>query len=104
MVNQSAPATREFLSKKELDLFVGNQLIPVIVAVLPHGEEGEFWEHFLELANIARRTPLLFRHCSQLALARGLGLSQVNGGIVIARPPRYIFFEIIIGGNILLNY
>lgn len=91
MVNQSVPATREFSSRKELDLFIASQLVPVVVTILLDGEQGQFWEAYLELANIARRTPLLFRHSSDLALSKGLGLPQVRGGTVIARPPRYAF-------------
>lgn len=91
MVNQSIPATREFSSRKELDLFIVNRLVPVIITILPDGEQGQFWEAYLELANIARRTPLLFRHSSDLALSNGFGLSQIRGGTVIARPTRYTF-------------
>lgn len=88
MVNQSIPATQEFSSRKALDICIATQLVPVIVAVLPDGEQGQFWEAYLELANIGRRTSLLFRHSSQLYLAKSLGL-QEKGGIIIARPPRY---------------
>ena len=93
-MNQSIPATREFSSRKELDLFVANQLVPVVVAILPDGENGVFWESYLELANIARKTPLVFRHSSQMVLSKGLGLSQVRGGIAIMRPPRYTFVHL----------
>lgn len=87
MINQSKPATQEFSSRKELDLFLAVQLVPVVVAILPDGEKGEFWDAYLELANIGRRTPLLFRHSSQLDLAKGLGLPH-SGGIVIGKPVR----------------
>lgn len=88
MINQSTPATQEFSSRKELDWFLSVQLVPVIIAILPDGEQGEFWDAYLELANLGRRTPLVFQHSSQLGLAKGLGLSQDSGGIVIGRPPR----------------
>ena len=88
MVNQSVPATQEFSTRKELDLFVGSQQVPVVVSVLPDGEKGQFWDSYSELANLGRKTPLVFRHTSQLQVAKGLGLSPLNGGIVIARPPR----------------
>lgn len=94
MINQSIPATREFSSRKELDLFVANQLVPVVVAILPDGESGEFWESYFELANIARKIPLVFRHSSQMHLSKGLGLSQVRGGVAIMRPTRYSFLHV----------
>lgn len=89
MINQSIPATRSFKNRKELDLFLGNAIVPVIVAILPEGEKGHFWETYVELANHGRRTPLHFLHSSQLALANNLGLSPEDGGIVIAKPQRY---------------
>lgn len=88
MVNQSTPATRQFTTRKELDLFVASQLVPVVVALLPDGEQGLLWDVYVELANIGRRTPLIFRHSSQSLLAKGLGLSPEKGGVVIARPQR----------------
>lgn len=88
MVNQSSPATRHFNSRKELDLFLGNALAPVVVTVLPDGEKGDLWEGHLELANTGRRTPLHFWHSNVASLAKGLGLTTEEGGIVIARPPR----------------
>lgn len=90
MVNQTTPATVQFSSQKEFDLFIANQLVPVIICILPDGQQGHLWEAFLELANLGRTTPLLFRHSSQLVLAKGLGLSPDIGGIIIARPPRYV--------------
>lgn len=89
MVNQSTPATREFSTRKELDLFVGSQLVPVVVALLPDGEQGLLWDAYVELANIGRRTPLIFSHSSQSLVAKGLGISPEKGGVVIARPQRY---------------
>lgn len=88
MVNQSAPATERFLSRKELDIFLADAFMMVVVAFLPEGEEGEFWESYLELANHGRRTPLHFRHTSQLSLGQGFGLSPVDGGIAIVKPSR----------------
>ena len=86
MINQSIPATLEFSTRKELDLFVASQQVPVVVAIIPDGE-GQLWEDYLELANLGRRTPLQFRHSSQQLLTKGFGLPD-NGGIVIVKPQR----------------
>ncbi len=88
MVNQSIPATQGFLTRKEFDFFLGSALNPVVVAILPDGEEGEFWEAYVEIANLGRKTPLYFRHSTQLSLATGFKLSN-NGGVVVLKPPRY---------------
>lgn len=88
MVNQSIPATESFSTRKELDLFLSNAVMTVIVAILPKGENGEFWDHYLELANHGRRTPLYFKHSSELSLASGLGLPSDTGGMVMATPAR----------------
>ena len=87
MVNQSIPVTQSFSTRKELDLFVSNALNPVVVAILPEGQEGQFWEAYLELVNFGRKTPLHFRHSVHTSLASGLGLSNA-GGIVIFKPSR----------------
>lgn len=87
MVNQSLPATQKFLTRKELDLFLANALSPMVVAVLPDGESGEYWEAYLELANLGRKTPLHFWHSTELPIAHGLGLSK-EGGVVVLKPIR----------------
>ena len=87
MVNESIPATRKFLTRKELDIFVTGALAPVVVALLPEGEQGRFWEAYLELANLARGTYLHFWYSDEVSLAKGLGL-PAEGGVLIARPPR----------------
>ena len=88
MVNQSTPASRAFSTRKELDTFLSNALMTVIVAILPEGEEGDFWEYYLELANHGRRTPLHFRHSGELSLAEGFHLPLDQGGLLMATPAR----------------
>lgn len=90
MVNQSIPATKGFSTMKELDLFVTGALAPVVVAVFPDGEQGEFWNAFLELANLGRSTPLYFWHSSNLLLTASLGLSPEDGGVTAVRPSRFV--------------
>lgn len=87
-MNQSIPATQSFMTRKELDLFLANALMTVIVAILPEGEDGEFWEYYLQLANHGRRTPLHFKHSNELSLSNGVGLSSDTGGLVLATPAR----------------
>ena len=97
MVNQSIPATQRFMTRKELDLFLGGALNPVVVAILPDGERGDFWEAYLDLANLGRKTPLHFRHSAELSLSNGFGLFN-TGGVVILKPSRYkikIFEELV---------
>ena len=88
MVNQSTPASHAFSTRKELDTFLSNALMTVIVAILPEGEEGDFWEYYLELANHGRRTPIHFWHSSQLSLAASFQLSPDQGGLLMATPAR----------------
>lgn len=86
-MNQSIPATKSFLTRKELDLFVGNALNPVVVAILPDGEKGDFWEAYLDLANLGRKTPLHFRHSADKSLSSGFGLLP-GESIIVIKPPR----------------
>lgn len=94
MVNQSLPASHGFINKKELDLFLSGEFVPVVVAILPQGEHGDFWESYLEIANLARKYPIQFWHSNQTSLAKGLGLTP-EGGIVVMRPPRWLLIIVL---------
>lgn len=87
MVNQSGPATTEFTSKKELDVFLLSALAPVVVAVLTDGVRVDFGEDYTEVANLARSTPLHFWYTTDKDLLDILGLRSTNE-VGIFQPPR----------------
>ncbi len=89
MINQSGPATTEFTSKKELDVFLLSALNPVVVAVLPDGEDSEFGGSFIEMANLARSLPLHFWVTNDDTLMDSLGLTS-NDQLAIFQPHRYM--------------
>ena len=81
MLEQAKPASREVKSKKDLDIFLKQQMEPVFMTSAS-APSSSIYAHHDSLANAGRESPLTFAHTFNAEVVSTLGLHWESSAIL----------------------
>ena len=81
MLEQAQPASREITSKKDMDIFMKNQVDPVFMT-LASSSSADVYNNHDSLANLGRESPLTFVHTFSSEVVSSIGIGTDTSAIL----------------------